>query len=104
MHFDHEADARANCFAHGGDGVHHGSSFFGRQVFPSDSERIDLERPITAGGGGASAFGKLCWRARAAVPALRVRLQPLVTAAAVELVHRLAARLADDVPQGDLDA
>ena len=85
------------------DDVDRGLGLLSRQLLPGRAERVELEAAIAAGDDVAGPLGVLGRRARPAVPAVGVGGQPVVTAAAEQPVDRLAAGLADQVPERDLD-
>ena len=73
------------------------------EIFPGDAKRVELQRVIPACDYLARALGILLRVARPTVPAVGIGHDPLVAAAAKQPVDRLAARLADKIPQRDLD-
>src|SRR5207249_439291 len=77
---------------------------FLRKLLPGDAEWIELQSTIAVSRRSTGSFGELGRRGGAAVPAVRISRNRLTTTAAQELVDRLAARLADQIPHSDLHA
>ena len=103
MKLDHQADAGPDRLAHRRDDLDRGIGLRRIEHLPGGPERVELECAIALRHGRRAPLGKIGRRARPAVPAVGIRRDALVTPAAQQPVNRLTARLADQVPAGDLD-
>src|SRR5262249_58592957 len=101
---DHQADVVADGPADRGDDALGLVHLFAGHLLPGDAERVELHRAVAAGDDLAGPGGEVVGGAGAAVPAAGLGPQIVAGAAAQQLVDRPAARLADQVPAGDLDA
>src|SRR5204863_5738645 len=70
---------------------------------PRRTERIELHRGVAARRDVAGPFRKRVRGSVSAVPAVGVDTDAVANATAQQLMDRLAGRLADDVPAGNLD-
>jgi len=103
MRLDENIDRFADRLAHGGHQLFGTVHLVGAHLQPRRAEGIELQSTVTARDNVSCAIGEVLRRAGVAVPAVGVREEVIVDPAAEQLVDRLAVRLADDVPHGDLD-
>ena len=103
MAFDQQVHRGAHGIAHGTDDIQAEVEIVAGERAPGAAERVELHRGVAAARDDLRLFGKRLRRARSAIPAVGVRAQLLVAAAAPQVVDGLIAGLADDVPAGDLD-
>src|ERR1700733_4140065 len=103
MAFYQHIDGVADCFAHRANALHGEIEFRRRECAPVIAEGIKLECCIALLDDLGSFFMKTLRRARTAVPAVRVGAQLAVASTAPEVVQRLIADLADNVPACDFN-
>ena len=104
VRFDQQIHGRANGVAHRADDIYSEIEIVARKIPPAGAERIEFERRVSARGDHLGLRREALRRARAAIPAVGVRAQFFVALTAPEIVDRLIAGLADDVPERDFDS
>jgi hypothetical protein len=102
VHLDKDLDVGSDRISHGLHQLDRAHPLGTIELPQAGAERVELERPVAALDDPPRGGLEVLRRALDGVPAVRVRLDAIAHTAAEQAVHRLAERLADDVPAGHL--